>query len=523
MNKNVFQYFCFVLTCACVTFLMSCSSEIMGDNTTTNPTTNLTVASPFQDRMVLQRNKPINVWGQAAPGSQITATLNGATAVAKTNDSGTWRMQLPTQTAGGPYQLSINSRTSNRDSQTIHYKDVLIGDVWFLYGQSNMVWPLSRVDDAKDVIQSLKNNDKVRYLHVDRQVSLTPLTATKMTWQDNSKAHTWSAVASFFAHELNAATDVPVGIIVSAFGSSSIEGWMPSSLANELPHFASRLSHYQSIDEAYKNIKVSKSHDFKSNEAAIAQWSQIDANEITTPQSIFLRTRPNVLFNRMVAPLIPYSISGFVWYQGEANSKNQVDIDRYPASLSALITTYRQRFEQGDLPYFLIQLPSIKRNKLPLWPEFRLAQASVTELNNTHVAVAIDTGSTKGNIHPRQKKPIGERIALLARKYSLGENIEAQGPTMQSIEYHNNKVIVTFDTASALRTTDGKPPAMFELAGRQHTFKPANATIINHKQIELKANGVTHPIKVRYAHHMLTKGIVNLTNVSGLPAAPFNQ
>lgn len=473
----------------------------------------LSLASPFQDRMVLQRDKPVAVWGQTLPNTAVSVSIDSTVVNGTSDSSGDWELELPAMSAGGPYTLEVTSA-----SETLTVEDVLVGDVWFCFGQSNMVWSLNSTGAAWHTAyeNAIAAEDNIRCLKVDQAMSLQEQTSGGMSWLDNSTAGTWSAVASVFAYNLHQETGVPVGIIWAAWGSSSIEGWMPLSMADQFPHFEEMLLLYQSVSE-YRSGDTTASNipsGYTSNEDALID---LEAGVISG-HDIFKRTRPNIIYNQMVHPLIKYGISGFIWYQGEANS-GAPNYAQYRFTLPSFVEEYRSRFGQGDLPFLGVQLPSYD-NGTDYWPWFRESQDQIRTLNNGHVAVTIDTGNA-GNIHPSDKEPIGIRLSLLARKYALGESIIADSPRFDSMSINGSQVTLTFTNANGLTTDDGLDPAEFELAGADEVFYPATSSSISGSDVVISSTSVSTPVAVRYAWSPAPLNTVNLVNSAGLPAAPF--
>ncbi|MDP4883265.1 MAG: sialate O-acetylesterase, partial [Opitutales bacterium] len=335
----------------------------------------LKLASPFQDRMVLQRGKPVKVWGAALPSTAVSATFDGGTVNGTSDANGDWELELPSHLAGGPYSLVV---TSGVETKTVN--DVLVGDVWFCFGQSNMVYNLNSMQSWKTTyINDISANDNIRCLKITQKAATSEQNEGPMTWLDNSTAGTWSAVAAVFAHQMHQETGVPTAIIWAAWGSSSIEGWMPLSMTEQFPHFDAIMDDYYLNDEA----------------DVIAQL-----NGSQTYDDVYIRTRPNIIYNQMVHPMLDYGMSGFIWYQGESNAGNILNCAQYKYTLPGFVTEYRERFDQGDLPFLGVQLPSINAASRSVWHWFRESQAALENMTNGHIAVAVDTGDTGANVHP---------------------------------------------------------------------------------------------------------------------------
>jgi sialate O-acetylesterase len=474
------------------------------------PIVGVLLGSPFQNGMVLQRGKPVKVWGTAAPTNEVSVSINGSMAMGMSDADGKWLVELPAMTAGGPYELVAACGV-----QTNTLTDVLVGDVWIAFGQSNMIRPLSEMTNKQTYIDDISTNRMIRCLEVAQNAALTPQESGSMTWRDNSDPGSWGAVAAVFAHQMHAGSGVPTAVVWAGWGSSSIEGWMPIQMTNDFPHFDVMMDHYKSIGEYNTGDTISSrvSADYSSNLEAIT--AMVDGTGAW--DDIFIRTRPNIIYNQRIHPLLNFGISGFVWYQGEANAGTAANVAQYGFTLPAFVTEYRELFDQGDLPFLGVQLPSYNST---YWAWFRESQNRVTALSNAHVAVTIDTGLSS-NIHPYDKEPIGQRLALLGRKYALGQDIEAHGPTFESMSIAGSTATISFTSATGLTTSDSGDPSAFELAGADEVWYDATSASISGSDVIVSSSSVTTPLHVRYAWLPYAKGSINLVNSDGLPAAPF--
>lgn len=514
-----------------------------GANNGTPPA--LSLASPFQDRLVLQRDKPVNIWGTSDPNTEISVNIADQTATGTTDPDGNWIVELPAIAAGGGSQTLTVTSTSADGVATDTVNDVLFGDVWFCFGQSNMRWRFNNFNSPWETFytSNIPSNDNIRYLRTIEDGSLSEQEETQMTWLANSGVNDWSAIASVFAYQLNQATGVPVAIIDSSWGSSSIEGWMPRELENDFPHYKEMLSLYQSITNFRATPPVTISAratdgrlgtTYSSNEEAIADLSGSGFTN-GSQANIFMRQRPTIIYNERVHPLRQFGISGFVWYQGEANSNNVLDIAQYQFSLPRMVEEYRERFAQGDLPFLGVQHPSFNNNSGPGIQWFRESQDSLLEVPNAYVAVTVDTGEAN-NIHPSDKEEIGIRLALLAQEHVLNESIEGDSPRYASHTVNGNQVTLTFDNATGLTTDNGSSPAGFEVAGVDGVYHNATSATISGNNIIVSSTAEPAPISVRYAWEGVTHNLVNVYNgaaqpsgspefnadaIPGLPLSPF--
>ena len=340
-------------------------------------------------------------------------------------------------------------------------------------------------------------NLPIRCFEVPPNVSFTPTQETSGRWSTNLPG---SAVAFGFSFQLHKALDVPVAVIVTCWGSSSIEGWMPIELAAELPHFKKIMDDFQRSEPTRTRIEAAMKMGIRDG-------------------MVFVRKQPNILYNAMLHPVIPYGCRGLIWYQGEANTQQP---ESYAASLPVWIRELRKRWDRDDLHVLGVMLPGHGEDKgvsdPSSWAWFREAQAKGLDLPRAALVNTIDLGDAK-NIHPADKAPITERLSLLARRDIHGESaLPARGPTFRKHGIEGQVFMVEFDHADGLKTKDGNPPAGFWLAGEDRQWFPARA-LIRGTGVEIRAAQVANPVACRYAFS--NTPAVNLINGSGLPAAPF--
>jgi sialate O-acetylesterase len=433
----------------------------------------------FADNMVLQQQQLVSIWGMDDPGVKISVKGSwGKTASATTDAKGYWNLKLQTPVAGGPYNILI------KGSKAITLKNVLIGEVWFCSGQSNMEMPVKGyanqpvIGSNEAILNS--TNDKIRFLNTPRAVSLTPLYDVKGEWKSASPVTTgnFSATAYFFAKKIQAVLGVPVGIIQSAWGASSVESWMD----------------VQTLSPFNKAIP--------------------DTLPKTEPQKV-----PAIMYNSMLHPYIGYTIKGVVWYQGESNRENAQE---YRSLFTSLITSWRKQWQQGDFPFYFVQIAPFEPGK---WNAALLREAQLQTMqtvNNTGMAVTMDIGE-QNVIHPSQKEAVGTRLAYwaLAKDYNV-TGIACSGPVYQKMEIKaDGKIMLTFDFCDQGLTSFGKPLTDFEVAGEDKVFYPAEAKIVNDKSgvIIVSSNAVKNPVSVRYAFKSWAAG--SLFNTRGLPASSF--
>ncbi len=412
----------------------------------------LKLNSLFTDHMVLQRDKVLPVWGTGEPGVEVSLEFAGQKKTATVAKNGKWQIKL------GELKASYEGRElvvkSNKETQKI--KDVVIGEVWICSGQSNMQFGVASVPELKALTKTAKH---IRTFDVPRTVSFKEEDTFKGKWANNIPN---SAVAFGFAYELQAAADVPVGIILTCWGSSSLEAWMPRDMTETVPHFKTIMKEFDADADTRKQITTALDKP--------KGWSK--------PEDIFLRRQPNILYNAMMHPLAPFACRGVVWYQGERNTQSMEGMLKKPwfsrnsgmliygDVLKKWALRYRQEWKQEDLEFLVVMLPGYGKTTDPAahsWAWMRESQMKILELENTAVANTIDLGHTK-NVHPRDKQPIGQRLALLARRNTLGQTIEAEGPMMTKVETRLNSIVVHFKNAGGLKTKNSKTPSEFWIA-----------------------------------------------------------
>ena len=490
----------------------------------------VTLAPLFTDHAVLQRDKPVPVWGRAAPGEKVTVTFRDQTMQATANADGRWIVRLEPLKPGAPAAMAISGRNS------IKLDDVVVGEVWVCSGQSNMefrVWgpvgDVFRVDNA-DAEVAAANYPLIRQFKVERAVAASPADTAQGAWVVCSPATVgqFTAVGYFFARDVRQKLGVPVGLINSAWGGTAIESWMSDTALKSDPAFAV-------VDERWAQAMVDWPAKVAADKAAhVAQDKEEAAAKAagSAKYAEFVKTKPwlppppspaspdapRSLFNGMINPLVPYGIRGVLWYQGEGNGSNAME---YHALFAAMITAWRAQWGQGDFPFYWVQLPNFKAegSYATEWVQLREAQAQTLSLPNTGMAVTIDVGDP-ASIHPRNKQAVGQRLAMIAGHQIYGGAGEWSGPQFQSVECVGPRMRVHFDHAADGLVAHGTPPASFALAGADRHFFPASARIEGETVI-VSAPEVPAPVAVRYAWTAAPEA--SLFNGAGLPAAPFRS
>jgi sialate O-acetylesterase len=488
----------------------------------------LRFAQVFSDHVVLQRERPLPVWGWAAPGAGVTVSFGDAAATATAGADGRWVATLPERPASKePRTLAASSGAA-----TARVADVLVGDVWLCSGQSNMSMSLAGLQTA-DATRDAAAADLplVRHFGCVENFADAPAADVKGQWLVCSprSAGQFCAVGFYFARKVHAETGVPVGIVRSAKGSTTVELWVSQATLLDTPAFGPLAAKMRASLAAWEQAKA----------AAVEAGVPPDSPDF--PPHPFgekvRRPRCATLYNGMIAPLAPLALRGVVWYQGESNARDPANAaEPYADMLAALIRSWRQRFSQPRLPFYLVQLPGYRKDeRSPAggepWAVMREWQQKCTALPHTAMAVTIDVGEAD-DIHPKNKFDVGQRLALLALKREYGKDaLVASGPTFRRLIVDGGKARLEFDDAGSglmVGRKEGRSPAVEDKRARLQRFAVAGAerrwvwadAVIEGDAVVVSAPGVPVPVAVRYAYAANPVG-ANLYNREGLPAAPF--
>lgn len=534
----------------------------------------------FGDHMVLQQDTKIAVYGSADAGEGVEVSFAGQNVKTTAGPDGKWIVYfrpIKTKSAGQP--LTITGRNK------IVYDDVVVGDVWVASGQSNMEWGLNLKKDYADDIAASEDS-LLRLFFVPRNTSLT--TMTDMVIPEETTNPDWvgrwvrctpealkkingqgfSAAAYYFARDMRKANGRPLGIIQSAWGGTRAEAWTSIEGLRQEPSLAHYVTTYEknvkdnpeilasypqkkkAFDEAVKvwNETVGKEWDKaqKEWEVAVREAQAAGKPAPEKPQPSAPRPQeprkpnggnngPSNLFNAMISPLIPFSIKGVIWYQGEFNSGGSAK--EYATLFPRMITSWRDKWGIGNFPFVYVQLPNFEPvDREPSvegngWRWVREGQLKALGLPNTAMAVTIEIGDPF-ELHPVDKYDVGHRLALAARRLAYGEKIVGMGPLYKKMTVKGDKIILEFDNqgkklmvGTSPYVPAGKEPKAaptrlsgFGIAGADRKFVWADAVIDGNKVI-VSAPGVTEPVAVRYGFSQ--SPVCNLYNEAGLPASPF--
>lgn len=493
-------------------------------------TAQLSLPHFFSDHMVLQRERAAAVWGRATPDAEVTVAFKEKNATTKAGTDGHWRVEIETGTADGEgATLTVNS-----DGESVTINDVLVGEVWLASGQSNMVFTMNRVPAYTELIAQSKH-PLIRMFNAPTVTAAEPQGDIDGQWTLCSPETVpgYSAVAFFFARKLHLELHVPVGIIKTAWGGKPIETFTSRESLNTLAGTKGMVEAVLAADAAYDPARAQAAH-----ERRLAQWENAAAERKTKPAAergrparkpvapkrpLLTEGNPGVLFDSMIHPFAGYTMRGAIWYQGEANAK--AGAVPYDQTLPLMIGDWRKRWDD-DFSFYFVQLanfrePSTEPGTPDAWAllqdRMRLVLQSTPK---TGMAIISDVGEAK-DIHPKNKKDPGERLAWWALAKDYGYDIIYSGPLFKSSEVKDNVVRVIFDQAGdGLKSRDGGPLKRFEIAGEDRVWHWADATIDGTDSVLVSSEHVKSPVAVRYAWAANPEG-ANLINSDELPASVF--
>ncbi len=467
--------------------------------------------TPFADGMVLQRDRAVPVWGTADKNEKVVVSFGGATVETVADADGKWRVDLPAMTA------SKKGRELEANGKKV--SDVLVGEVWYVSGQSNAEMPLVGdkphfSDRQGRLVAAMTRNPFIRYCYASNyQWSETPKSAAAypVAWkpflpENLGTKPSFSAMGVYFALELYAALDIPIGLVGSYWGGTNIDPWTPRC------GYAGK----DSIKET-------------------ANWTLVDhdswKDENRKGPIHGAQEQPTVLWNEMVEPWCPMAMRGFIWYQGCTNSGEP---ELYCAKMHALYDGWAEKFANPALKLYFVQLAPFSRSWFPI----QLAQAKfAAEEKNAGMVTTGDIGNGD-DIHPNEKATIGKRLAALALARDYGfEGLEAEAPTLKGVLAEEGRLVLRFDHADGwyVYNPDWDILRGFEVSGTNGVWHPAilvnsdggakvkrvwgTRGIVEGRDLVLESESVTNPVKVRYLHEKPWVG--SLFATSGLPLGPF--
>jgi sialate O-acetylesterase len=452
---------------------------------------NVEPADIFASQMVLQRDIEIPVWGTADPGEKVTVSINDQAQSVTADDQGKWMLRLEPLKSGKALTMII------KGNNTIIFDDVLVGEVWLCSGQSNMARKVRAVINAQQEIDSA-NYPRIRI-------------NSKSGWQQCSPqtVKSFSAAAYFFGRELYKNLNVPIGLINRSQGGTPIEKWTPKEAVLNTPYGRKMFekSHSEATQQTYRQYIE-----------AVKQATANSTKKPKMPRDFFVACLYNKelgsLYKAHIQPVIPFAIRGVIWYQGERNAKIPGGPYAYRQLLPAMIKAWRYEWQQGDFPFYFVQLPNWAGGKN--WPLVRESMLKSMSTPNTGMVVTIDVGKS---LHPKNKRDVGKRLAYWALAKAYDKYITPSGPLYNSYEIEDGKIVISFDYIDAgLVAKDDETLKGFTVSGADRNFLPAEA-VIQGDEVIVSNDRIKNPIAVRYAWEKDPD--CNLYNKALLPASPF--
>ncbi len=448
----------------------------------------LRMSSVFGDHMVLQRDRPIHVWGWTTQNRDVRVKLASEEVQVTSNEFGRFDAELPAMPAGGPHIMTVTA------DETKVFTDVLVGEVWLCSGQSNMQWAVAQSNDA-DLESLAANFPNLRLITVPQVGSQDPLKDFSGQWESATRnsVKSFSAVGYFFGRQLHQTLDVPVGLIDNSWGGSAAEAWVPTAKLQ--------------ADELYGPL--------------LDRWKQMEADPQKNEKALAGQHRPANLYNGVLYPVLGYTIRGAIWYQGESNAGRAY---QYRSLFPLMIQTWRDEWKQGDFSFYWVQLADFKAEAAEPgdsdWAELREAQTmTMSALPNTGEAVIINLGEAS-DIHPKNKQDVAKRLARWALAKDYGIDVAYHSPMYRSLSIDGNKAVLKFDhVGGGLDTFDVAEASGFAIAGEDRKFVRASAKIVDKDTIEVWSAAVAAPVAVRYA--WADNPVVNVQSTEGLPLTPF--
>ncbi len=491
----------------------------------------LTLHPLFTDHAVLQQGQPVPVWGTAEAGDKIQLSFAGQQKNTTTQADGTWMLTLaPLPASATPRNLTISS-----DKHNLTIQDILIGEVWLCAGQSNMARSMSGMVDKKDVIEDTKAGKfkNIRLFKVPLLGKNQSQTSVDTSWTPCSEesVNGFSGTGFYFGRALHRDLKVPVGLIHANWGGTNASCWISKNTLENDPTAAYLLSAFKASLARYPKAK-------KAYDQALAEWEQkaqaakqagqdFEEKAPREPMGLEHPKQPAGFYNGMIAPLQPYTIAGVIWSQGESNATNTTTASNYKKLMLALISGWRSDWvkkvssgKQRNFPFYQVQLPNFSDGHPEAWPIIREQMLQIWQQGeNTGMVVTIDIGNPD-DIHPQNKRIVGDRLSRFAQANAYGKKIPYSGPIYQNMQVHESNITLTFTHLDGgLICKDGQSLRHFTIAGQDKKFVPAQAHIVNDTLIASSPQ-IKKPRAVRYAWSNNPEN-PNFFNQAGLPASPF--
>ena len=470
----------------------------------------------ISDNMVLQQDLPANVWGWADAGEKVSVKFGEKSAETTADAKGKWSVKLAELPSGATGDLTVAG------TNTLTVKNVAVGEVWVCSGQSNMEFAVRGAMNATEEIAGA-NFPMIRHFTVGKSPQKEPQEDCAGKWEVCSPQTVagFTAVGYFFGRQLHQNLKVPVGLIHSSWGGTPAEFWTPGPVLNGDPDFKPIVTAWEKILSDYPAAKAKYDADLKAwqeEEKKAREAGTPPPKQPQAPRGGDAFGSPACLYNGMIAPLLPYTIRGVTWYQGESNAGAAT---LYRKLFPTMIESWRLAWREPDSAFLFVQLANyLPRHAEPTdtnWARLREAQTMALELPHTGMALAIDVGDA-ADIHPKDKQTVGKRLALSAEATVYYRDVEYSGPMFGGAQMEGEKVRLTFRNGAGMKPAVGEKVKGFSIAGEDRKFVWADAEIAGDHVI-ISSPEVKAPASVRYA--WADNPECNLINAAGLPASPF--
>ncbi|MGB0586025.1 MAG: hypothetical protein ACPGQC_04605 [Limisphaerales bacterium] len=512
----------------------------------------LELAAPFTDNAILQRETAVPVWGWDAPGSKVTVQFAGQTKTAVAGKAGDWMVKM------NPLKVSRTERSlevKNNRGQRITLKGVLVGEVWFSSGQSNMVWTAgkSMCNQLARDLASAQEDIPIREININTVSALYPQKRATSDdgWKKASAAGGFSALSLSFAHELYKELNMPIGILLSAHSNTRIEAFTQREAIEAHPKLKDDADLIRDADplteqgrRAYEQYYVQLSKWQEVAGEAMEKGGRVPARP-NLPGIAGMWRGPSQFFNGKIAPVIPYAIRGAIWCQGTSNGG---DGRIYAARMEALMQGWRDAWGMPEMPFYFTQMQcygSPDPNNVG-FADVRQVQHLFFQNNRKKVGMVVqsDLNSARPQgIHYYNKLHPGMRLARWALAKDYGKNVAYTGPIFSGYKVNGRKVTVAFEKDSLFgglmvgnkgmakdyrepgkfvepaRPTPNDSLNHFRLCGADKQWHAAEAKIEG-DTVVVQSDKVPAPIGVQYAYNAVPENS-NLYNQAGLPATPF--
>lgn len=443
----------------------------------------------FSDNMVFQQNTEAAIWGWTDSGKKVSIrpSWSSRKIVAVPDAEGKWFARIKTPAAGGPYEVVIS------DGEKLCLKNVLVGEVWFCSGQSNMEMPMrgfrnQPVEGSTDVIMSARPERPIRICRIKRKASLKPLTECEGSWNENAPEEValTSATAYFFAMKVQEMIGIPVGLLISEWGGTAIENWLDRETLGSL--FPGEFD-----------------------------LSILDGTELPKHKNM----SPSIMFNGQINPLIPFTFKGMLWYQGESNRYRP---EQYVRLQKEYVAMMRRLFQNPDAPFYFVQIAPYRQEGEEDFTSGYFCEAQEKTLSlipHSGMVTTMDLGE-RACIHPRKKREVGQRLAYFALVNDYGiKGISPVAPSFESARFEDGNAVVTMKVDAMGLSPWGQDIYGFELSGEDKVFHPAVGRMKNAKTVVVSSPEVPEPVAVRYCFRNWSEG--NLYSCWGIPAGPFRS